>query len=118
MDHRRNDGISSGQLIECEPLNPNLYMQGGTITEYYEYVTTSTFTPANPNPSPVGITVTNAIPALNDLITSVPPIYNIPKKLISHCLEYYLPITDPNILLNGCETSLHSVFTKNSRKVY
>ena len=56
MDHKQNYGIPSGQLVEREPLDPNLYMRigirVGTITAYYEYMTTNTVAPASQKPNP------------------------------------------------------------------
>lgn len=87
MDHRRNFGTPSSQVVEREPLNPNLYTKVGTrvgvITAYYEYVTPTTLAPTTTSPSvpSIRVPVINTTPALCEQTAPIPPLYDTPKLL-------------------------------------
>lgn len=83
MENKRNFGVPSGQIIERESLNPDLYMKVGTrvglITAYYEHVTPSTSAvppTSSPPVPPVRIPTITPAPALEQTT----PIYDSPKK--------------------------------------
>lgn len=119
MDQRRNFGLPAGQITPRDPLTPDLFMQIGTrvgnITAFYKHVTPV---------SPVSPSTVTTQPTINSQPYKS---FRSPRKLHQYLIlsmirlktflmsirpVYYLPIHDPDILLEGCKTLLKSLIER------
>ena len=110
MSKPRNFGVPIGQVTIWDPLTGILFMRVrteiGNITAYYQHQTPLSVPPSLPTsqvPPVVRVPAIRFVPLEETAPMPEPPMYDVPKK---SSWGVILPITDPYVLLEGCETLL------------